>query len=465
MRTIATAILIAFNVVLLAGTSNAQIAKTNLKGTIQKPQRDFFVLKSMGRSDTVKLSAEGKFDLLIEQQTANYFSIEYNRQSLTLYLLPADEVTFTSGGVNLTDATVAGSSAQYCNFLIQRQKEERAFQAIYSTYKVGSMNGETYFAKRDSVRSARISTLEKEAKAKDFITPFKTTEQKIYQYQMGADLLNYQTQAAKMGITAMPKVITDYIQSLDVNDESVAYDAAYKSFALNKASLEGSAQYQLDSDKSAMHYYELVIQSLCNMLHIERNKSVLISELLPQILKDVGTADLSSFIRTLEQCSKDEKLIGSVKKYATQFEHLYAGKPAPDAEFYNASGKPSKLSDYRGKAVYIDTWATWCGPCKREIPFLKTLEEEFHGKNITFLSVSTDRDVEAWKNFIAKESMAGTQLHQSDKPEKSMNNLYIVNSIPRFILIDKKGNIVSTDAPRPSSGDAIRNMINSILND
>ena len=454
-----------FLLLFVCTASIAQTSKTNLKGSINKPQREYFLLKSLGRSDTVKLSSEGKFDLTIEQQTANYFTIEYNRQSLTLYLLPADDVTLTSGGVNLLDASVSGTSAEYCNFLIERQNEDRAFLAAYPAYKLGAMSGDVYFAKRDSVHSMRMTKLDKVTKEKDFITPFKTSEAKIYRYQMGLDLISYQKRVAEMGVTVMPKTITDYIQSIDVNDESMAYDAAYKSFAITKASIEANAQYQIDTDKSAVHYYELVIKSLCSMLTYERNKSVLISELMPQILKDAGTADLSSFIQTLEQCSKDTKLIGSVKKYAAQFEHLYAGKPAPDAEFYDASGKTSKLSDYRGKAVYIDTWATWCGPCKREIPALKTLEEEFHGKNITFISVSTDRDVEAWKNFIAKESMAGLQLHQNENPQKSMNNLYVVNSIPRFILIDESGNIVSTDAPRPSSGDAIRSMINKVLND
>jgi hypothetical protein len=61
--------------------------------------------------------------------------------------------------------------------------------------------------------------------------------------------------------------------------------------------------------------------------------------------------------------------------------------------------------------------------------------------------------------------MGGLQLHQSDDPRQSISQLYIVNSIPRFILIDEKGNIVNTDAPRPSSGDQIRNVLNELLAD
>jgi thiol-disulfide isomerase/thioredoxin len=443
----------------------AQTSKTNLKGSISNPPRDFFILKNMGRADTVKLSKEGNFDLLIEQSSANYFTLEYNRQNLVVYLLPADVVTLQAPGINLTDAKISGSSAPYCNYLIERQKEERLFQAAYPIYKAGTLAGERYFQARDSVRNARLNALEKAKASYDFITPFYSAEKKIYNFQMGLDLINYQTQSAKMGMSVMPQMYTDFIDKLEVNDESMAYDAAYKSFTLNKASMLANQQYQVESDKSAIHYYELTIGALCKLVSIERNKSVLISELMPQIIKDSGTADMSGFIATLEGCSKDEKLIASVKKYAAQYEHLYKGRTAPDAEFYDAAGKPSKLSDYRGKVVYIDTWATWCGPCKREIPYLKTLEEEFHGKNIHFISVSTDRDVEAWKAFIAREQMSGLQLHQNEAPGKSISELYIVNSIPRFILIDEAGKIVTTDAPRPSSGSDIRNLLNSVLND
>lgn len=442
-----------------------QVSKTNLKGTISNAQRDFFLLKHQGRTDTVKLGTNGKFDLLIEQSTANYFTIDYNRQSVLLYLLPADVVVFEAGGVNLLDAKVTGSSAPYCNYLLQRQREDRAFQSAYIPYKSGNINGERYYAVRDSVKKSRFSLLEKNITEHDFITPFRESEKKIFEFQMGLDLVNFQTQATKTGMTVFPSVITKYINSLDVNDEAMAYDPAYKSFTLNRASLLANERYQTEADKSAIHYYEMVIESICSLVSFERNKSVLISELMPQIIKDSGTADMSSFIKTLEQCSKDEKLIASVRKYASQYEHLYKGRIAPDAAFYDASGKTSKLSDYRGKVVYIDTWATWCGPCKREIPHLKTLEQEFHDKNIMFISVSTDRDVDAWKAFIARESMSGLQLHQSEDPEKSMSELYIVNSIPRFILIDEQGKIVSTDAPRPSSGPDIRNLLNQVLND
>jgi len=71
-------------------------------------------------------------------------------------------------------------------------------------------------------------------------------------------------------------------------------------------------------------------------------------------------------------------------------------------DYLNFKGGNTKLSDFNGKYVYIDVWATWCGPCIAEIPFLKKVEEKYEGKNIAFVSISVDvqKDFEKWKNLL-----------------------------------------------------------------
>ncbi len=65
------------------------------------------------------------------------------------------------------------------------------------------------------------------------------------------------------------------------------------------------------------------------------------------------------------------------------------------------------LSDLKGKYVYIDVWATWCGPCNAEIPHLKKLEEEFEGRNICFVSISCDDSRNAWERFVQVKQLGG----------------------------------------------------------
>ena len=121
-------------------------------------------------------------------------------------------------------------------------------------------------------------------------------------------------------------------------------------------------------------------------------------------------------------------------------------------DYENHKGGKTKLEDLRGKYVYIDVWATWCGPCRAEIPFLKKVEEKYHGKNIEFVSISVDvdKDREKWVNFVKEKELGGMQLFADKNWNSEFMKSYNINSIPRFILLDPKGNIVESDAKRPS---------------
>ena len=130
-----------------------------------------------------------------------------------------------------------------------------------------------------------------------------------------------------------------------------------------------------------------------------------------------------------------------------------AGKMAINFTHEDVDGKPVSLTDFKGKVVVVDVWATWCGPCIQEIPALKKLEEEFKDQDVVFMSVSIDeqKDKEKWKAFLEKEQLHGVQLFGGNGWKSDIAQFYNINAIPRFMVFDKKGNIVSTEAPRPSS--------------
>lgn len=126
------------------------------------------------------------------------------------------------------------------------------------------------------------------------------------------------------------------------------------------------------------------------------------------------------------------------------------GAKASNFTYPDVNGKQVSLTDFKGKLVLVDIWATWCGPCVKEIPSLKKLEEEFHGKDVVFLSVSVDddKDKEKWKKFIANEQLGGVQVFAARNSQIAKD--YKVSGIPRFMLFDKSGNIIDIDSPRPS---------------
>jgi thiol-disulfide isomerase/thioredoxin len=143
-----------------------------------------------------------------------------------------------------------------------------------------------------------------------------------------------------------------------------------------------------------------------------------------------------------------------LKKYfkETKEKSKMNGSPAPGFEYVDTTGKKVKLDDFKGKYVYIDIWATWCGPCRAEIPYLKKAEEKYHGKNLAFVSISidVDKDFEKWQKFVAEKQLGGTQLFADKNWESDFMKHFGVNSIPRFLLIDPQGKVVYADAKRPS---------------
>jgi peroxiredoxin len=116
------------------------------------------------------------------------------------------------------------------------------------------------------------------------------------------------------------------------------------------------------------------------------------------------------------------------------------GKPAPDLSQPDLDGKPFTLADVKGKkAVLVVFWATWCGPCNKEMPFLIALHKEYAGRGVMIVGVSTDSSSSGLKAFVAKKGLPYLNLHDADG---KASKLYGAKSIPRTFLIDPSGKVV-----------------------
>ena len=139
------------------------------------------------------------------------------------------------------------------------------------------------------------------------------------------------------------------------------------------------------------------------------------------------------------------------------------GKAAPDFTAITHDGKKVSLSDYEGKVVYIDFWASWCGPCKREMPHAEKVKKHFKGKDVVFLNVSVDRNEGSWRKILNMMDIEGVNAIAKGEDLKEVAYSYQLRSIPAFILVDKKGNLVAMRANRPSSQQAVIDQITAQL--
>jgi thiol-disulfide isomerase/thioredoxin len=145
------------------------------------------------------------------------------------------------------------------------------------------------------------------------------------------------------------------------------------------------------------------------------------------------------------------------------FTVLKKGKPSPKFNYPDVNGKNVSLDDLKGKYVYVDVWATWCGPCKREIPYLKELDAEYEGKDLAIVSLSIDKleNKEKWLSMVKKEQLQGIQILADKEWNSEFVKAYNITGIPRFILIDPEGNIFDSNAPRPSDP-RLKELLNSL---
>ena len=111
------------------------------------------------------------------------------------------------------------------------------------------------------------------------------------------------------------------------------------------------------------------------------------------------------------------------------------------------------MEDLKDSYAYLDIQATWCGPCIGEIAYLKDLEEKYRKFNIHFVSISIAPidDLSKWKNFVDKKNLRGIQLYADGDWKSSIITDNAIEGIPRFVLIDTDGNIVSADVMRSSN--------------
>jgi len=150
-----------------------------------------------------------------------------------------------------------------------------------------------------------------------------------------------------------------------------------------------------------------------------------------------------------EESTEIEKIDSVAQKESPESEISKELIKAPDFSLADINGKRFDLSDFKGKYVYMDIWATWCGPCKVQIPFMKELEKQFHDAPIHFVSVSLDKleDKPIWEKMVRENQMSGVQLFAGREDNFGFD--YKIEYIPTFIILDKEGNIMIDGAPAP----------------
>jgi len=121
------------------------------------------------------------------------------------------------------------------------------------------------------------------------------------------------------------------------------------------------------------------------------------------------------------------------------------------------------ISEFKGKVIYVDFWASWCGPCRQQFPYSKELHQQLNGKDVVFLYISFDDSENAWRKAVEKFAMPGYHILPTDEQKQAFYNRFQISGIPRYMLIDKTGKVADDNAKRPSSKEGLLKDIEKLL--
>ena len=168
-------------------------------------------------------------------------------------------------------------------------------------------------------------------------------------------------------------------------------------------------------------------------------------------------------LEALDEAMADVKYANNIARIRMEREgHLKAAATQPGKMFvdftgYTVDGKSSKLSDYvgKGKYVLVDFWASWCGPCKGEIPNLVELQNKFGGKKFTVLGVNVWDEEAKFKAALVDEGITYPQIFVPQNNKDNATDLYGIKGIPQIILFAPDGTIVKRDL----RGQAMKDLV------
>ncbi len=272
-------------------------------------------------------------------------------------------------------------------------------------------------------------------------------------------------------VISLPTVMVDGLKAEMMNEQNLIHNKSYRNLLLYYITYKNSAekdfvkyanQLQSITDKSdfALKNFggEILDFSLAQLLL--NNKKYLGAQTTRNIANNIKNKDLRTVFEGdfMKEIIANEAIANTKRKE----EDEKATKKSA-IQFTDKNGKLFDFSKYAGKVVYVDFWASWCGPCRAEFPHSKTMHSglsEKDKKNIVFLYISIDDTEDKWRNGIKSNGLEEFEnAWVSPEWSAKASQFYMIRSIPRYMIIDKTGKIVSPDAKRPSNPDTLDELL------
>lgn len=418
-----------------------------LSGNISNTKGGELTISSInGFSKTINVMDNGNFSDTLHIQENGLYNIRFAQIRFAPYLSQGGKLHLEANEKDPSKSLkVTGDYADLNNYFVYKAMKNGEFMMDREgSYNIDEAAFETKVSEFQKDLEHRLNALS------NIPEDIKTKELRAINYGRLAKKAGYERMHGYVSKNRKFKASQAFNKELEElsfdNAEDYLYSSDYQRMVAQNIQKKAYQYYQKDS----LPYQEANTKALSEVT----NQVIKNGELFKGISMGLPMSkDKDKTLKEFLEASTNETHIAKVKELYESLKVLDKGQPSPKfVNYENYAGGTTSLDDLKGKYVYIDVWATWCGPCKYEIPFLQKVEEQYHDKNIHFVSISTDKqsDKDKWKKMIADKGMGGVQLITDNDFNTSFISDYKIMGIPQFILLDPQGNIVQSNAPRPS---------------
>ena len=383
-------------------------------------------------------------------EEGSFYSLDVDLSTNVLYLEPGKDLKLTAikdkdGSLNLAHLLLKyeGANADINSYL-------NTCELDYMQDKDFLLDENEFIKKIETTLAANTKQIKSFKLDKDFESKeeFRTKYmlyEKLTRYPIQHFWINGNVQSIRLMYDDTP-VVKEYITKQFLDTDEAWKDSAYRTFV--KKALGALATTDLSQKLEVImnKRIELLVKYFQNPVIRED----VVHSYIMTYLENTEGADLKSLKAQYDKYVTSPKHLEEFKSTSEMWARLQDGQKivSSDAVYYDAKGNAFKFEDLKGKYVYVDVWASWCGPCKAEIPFLKKLEKACEGKNIAFVGISLDARRSDWLRILEKEKLEGIQVLGG--PEAQIAKDYKIEGIPRFLLLDREGRLINGNMTRPS---------------
>lgn len=441
---------------------SGKITNSNAKKIIIKSSFDMLFRKE------ITLSEDGSFKDTIQISNNNFFYLSNDDIIINLFLTKGKITNLEYDVYNYKNTLKFEGEYKIVNeYLFEKRKNDFTRD---DHEKLFSKDEDAFKKAIYQLKDKKINLLNQ---FKNIPTSFKEREKKDIEYFVLSSLNNYRgahSYYIKNRDFKVSKNFLNELKNLDYeNVEDYLFSKQYRSLVEPYFLKKISKLYQEhlkkeDKTFSYLGVYTFDINELKNTVTNEEIRNHLIYQRAVIAPHQINNDDIEVFYNTFYKVCTNSEYKNNIAKIHKK-EKLKKGKPSPVFTNYkDYNGGVKSLSDFKGKYVYIDVWSTTCLPCIHAMPAYNKLAKEYKGKNIVFAGISLDHNTKqytAWKKMIAKKKLEGVQLLADDGFNSEFIKQYNIIAIPRYLLIDPQGNIVSSSAPGPGDPE-LKKLLNKL---